>query len=125
MIHNCWSHFQGTAKDFREMATALDKVSDEIINLYVKKTRRSFESIKSLLEAGDCWLSAKEAFDFGLVDAIGPELKVQAMSGLLTLPRPRTPLENRAAAVWRDNHGLHLTYPTVETFIRQCNTART
>lgn len=124
MIHQCWSAVSGNAQTLRDTAAALDKFSEQIINLYVKKTRRQFEAIKSLLETGDCWFNAKEALDFGLIDAIGPALMVRAHVGNLKIPCARTPLEEKAATVWRNNHGLHRTYPTIDAFIRQCNSAR-
>jgi len=60
MIHNAWSDCVGYASDMREMADNLDKVSGVIAGTYVRRTKRSMDDIKDLMDA-ETWMTADEA----------------------------------------------------------------
>ena len=79
MIHNAWSIAMGNAEDLRNTAAVLDKFDEVLLAGYVarssgKKNRLDFaEAMKA-----ETWLSAAEAVEWGLADAIGQPLKVAA-----------------------------------------------
>jgi hypothetical protein len=96
MIHNAWSDCQGFASDMREMANVLDKVSEAIGATYVKKTGKSSDEIKALMDTGT-WLSAKDCMDLGFCTAISETPADDGMKALAKQFRnrvgaPRTPV---------------------------------
>ena len=54
-------------------ARELGAVQDAIIDLLVRRTKKSRETITATIERRECWLGAKAALEFGLIDSIlGP-----------------------------------------------------
>lgn len=71
MIHQPSIHgvIQGQATDLEIQAKEIIKTRDQIIDLYVDATGRDRATIAKAIDR-DTWMSAQEALDFGLVDAI-------------------------------------------------------
>lgn len=78
MIHNAWTWAAGEAAELRKTADLLDKMSNQIQNIYVAKILSKHheedkdetnEKVKSLM-ANESWLTADEALELGLIDAI-------------------------------------------------------
>jgi len=77
MIHNAWGGTQGDAKDMRKQADVLDKITNEIAEVYVKKTRMPYSQIEEMMNE-ETWLTAEEAVALGFVDSISEPIKVAA-----------------------------------------------
>ena len=77
MIHNAWGGTQGDAKDMRKQADVLDKITNEIAEVYVKKTRLPYNEIIEMMSE-ETWLTAEEAVALGFVDSISEPIKVAA-----------------------------------------------
>lgn len=76
MVHDVMCGNYGNAKSFEELASNLKKVSTGLIEAYQRKTGQPIEVVKSWIENGDTWFTAKEALDVNLVDAlVGKNLK--------------------------------------------------
>jgi len=71
MVHNPWSFAYGNAADFRKQADDLDHIADSLKQVYLEKSgdKLDLETITQLMDA-ETWLSAQEAFDYGLCDKI-------------------------------------------------------
>lgn len=69
LIHNVWSGVVGESEDLRKAADDMDKVNNNIIDIYKKRTGLNRNTIKSLMNKGD-WMTAKEALSNKLVDEI-------------------------------------------------------
>jgi len=69
MIHNAWGMGMGSAEDLRAEATVLDGLSAILADAYVKKTGKSAEEIKALMDA-ETWFFGQEMVDAGFVDEI-------------------------------------------------------
>jgi len=69
LIHNVWGGVTGEADDLRKAADNMDKVNENIIDVYKKRTGLNKSKIKALMNEGD-WLTAKEAKANNLVDKI-------------------------------------------------------
>ena len=77
MIHNAWGGTQGDASEMRKQADVLDKITNEIAEIYVKKTKRPYNEIIEMM-AEETWLTAEEAVALGFVDSISEPIKVAA-----------------------------------------------
>ena len=77
MIHNAWGGTMGDSKDMRKSADTLDKISNELTEIYMKKTGLSYDRITEMMDE-ETWLSAEEAYEFGFVDTISDSIKVAA-----------------------------------------------
>ena len=77
MIHNAFGGAMGEAKEMRKTAAVLDKISNEIADIYTKKTNLPFGKIKEMMDE-ETWLNADEAFELGFVDSISDAIKVAA-----------------------------------------------
>lgn len=127
MIHHAVGGCYGNAKEHREFATQLDKISEASTNSYLvhagdKLTR---ENLEPLLDA-ETFLTAEEAFNIGLCDEIldpvdlteskeviddaqqkkNPKAKqaaVELLKMLGTKPKPQTPPEPQAEPKEKDS----------------------
>ena len=77
MIHNAWGGANGEAKDMKKTAALLDKISGEIADIYVKKTKLPYDKVKDMMDE-ETWLNADEALDLGFVDSISDAIKIAA-----------------------------------------------
>ena len=71
MIHNALCCAFGNAKELREQADVLDKISNSLKTVYLEKAngKLDLEKITELMDA-ESWLSAEECLQFGLCDNI-------------------------------------------------------
>ena len=77
MIHNAWGGVMGDAKEMRKSAATLEKISNELTEIYVKKTGLSYDAIAEMMD-NETWLSADEAYELGFVDSISDAMKIAA-----------------------------------------------
>jgi len=77
MIHNAWGGAMGEANEMRKTAALLDKISNEIADIYTKKTNLPYNKVQEMMDE-ETWLSADEAFNLGFVDSISDAIKVAA-----------------------------------------------
>ena len=64
MIHNAWSLAMGNADELRKTADELEKMSENIANIYANHSSKSLKEIKEAMR-NETWFTAKEAKDFG------------------------------------------------------------
>jgi len=77
MIHNAWGGAMGEAKEMRKTANLLEKISNEIADIYIKKTNLSFDKVKEMMDE-ETWLNADEALELGFVDSVSDAIKIAA-----------------------------------------------
>jgi len=77
MIHNAWGGTQGDARDMRKQADVLDKITNEIAEVYVKKTNIPYDKVIEMMNE-ETWLTAEEAVALGFVNSISEPIKVAA-----------------------------------------------
>ncbi len=77
MIHNAWGGTMGEAKDMRKSADTLDKISNELTDIYRKKTGLSYDVLAQMMDE-ETWLNADEAYELGFIDTISDSIKVAA-----------------------------------------------
>jgi len=77
MIHNAWGGAMGEAKEMKKTAKLLDKISGEIADIYVKKTKLPYDKVKEMMDE-ETWLNADEAYELGFIDSISDAIKVAA-----------------------------------------------
>ena len=69
MIHKVSSFAVGNTDDLRKAADDMEKLEQNIIDIYAEKTGKSIEEIKAKVEA-ETYFTAEEAVEFGLADEI-------------------------------------------------------
>ncbi len=72
MIHDAWGMCLGNASDMRDMAGRLDKVSDNIADVYVSKAGKDVGYWRDQMKA-EAWFTPAEALDVGLIDRVAGE----------------------------------------------------
>jgi ClpP class serine protease len=77
MIHNAWGGAMGEAKELKKTANLLEKISNEIADIYIKKTKLPYDKVKEMMDE-ETWLNAEEALDLGFIDSISDAIKVAA-----------------------------------------------
>ena len=77
MIHNAWGGAMGEAKELKKTANLLEKISNEIADIYIKKTNLPYDKVKEMMDE-ETWLNADEALELGFVDSISDAIKVAA-----------------------------------------------
>ena len=69
MIHKVSSVAFGTTDDMRKAANDMEKLEQNILDIYAEKTGKSIEEIKEKVDA-ETYFTAEEAVEFGLADEI-------------------------------------------------------
>ncbi|MFS1133989.1 head maturation protease, ClpP-related [Enterococcus hirae] len=79
MIHNPWSFAIGNANELRKKADDLDRIAESSVVTYLAKAGEKLteEKIKQIMDE-ETWLSAKEAFDYGLCDIVESSNQIAA-----------------------------------------------
>ncbi|MDV2340905.1 Clp protease ClpP [Vibrio cholerae] len=77
MIHKPWGIQGGDADDMRRYADLLDQVEDSLVSAYTKKTGKTVEEIKQLLDA-ETWMFGQEAVELGFADMVAEPLQAAA-----------------------------------------------
>lgn len=70
MIHDAWGMVIGNAEDMRKAVDMLDKLSNNIADIYAQKTGGSVEFWRSKMQE-ETWYTGVEALTAGLADKIG------------------------------------------------------
>jgi ATP-dependent Clp protease protease subunit len=80
MIHNAWSYEAGEAEELRKTADILDKISNQIAEIYTAKTEANNKLIDGdrdktkkkykKMMSRETWLTAAEALELGLIDEV-------------------------------------------------------
>lgn len=74
MIHNPWGYGMGEADDLRSQADVLDKMRDQLADIYVERTGQSRAKILKMM-ADETYLTASEAKALGFADFVKPSKK--------------------------------------------------
>ena len=77
MIHNAWGGAMGESKELKKTANLLEKISNEIADIYIKKTNLPYNKVKEMMDE-ETWLNADEALALGFIDSISDAIKVAA-----------------------------------------------
>lgn len=90
MIHDAWGVVIGNANDMREGADWFSKVDDMLRAAYVKKTGKSEDEIRAMMDA-ETWLWGKEILENGFADSINdlslsPEVLADVALGKISPP---------------------------------------
>ena len=76
MIHKVSSFAMGNTDDLRKAADVMEKLEQNILDIYAEKTGRSVEEIKEKVDA-ETFFTAEEAVEFGLADEIDESTVVE------------------------------------------------
>lgn len=77
MIHNAHGVAFGGAEELRDMADLMDKIGNQIANIYQKRTGLTAEKILEMM-ADETWMTAAEAQELGFADQVSDALGVAA-----------------------------------------------
>jgi ATP-dependent protease ClpP protease subunit len=80
MIHLPSGLVMGNAEDMRHVATALDSITESMINVYAKRTNLEREEIRALLQA-ETWFWPEQAVEKGFADEVRGVVKAAALVG--------------------------------------------
>ena len=69
MIHNVWTIAIGDANELREVADALDRITESVVAAYQEKTGLDADEIRRMMDA-ETWMTAEEAVEKGFADEI-------------------------------------------------------
>ncbi len=71
MIHNPWTWAYGNAAELRKVADDLDRIGQSVKQTYLQKAgdKLTEEKLQEMLDA-ETWLSADEAYEYGLCDVV-------------------------------------------------------
>lgn len=72
MVHDGWTMCVGNAADMDKTADLLNKVSDNIAEIYAERTGKTAAQWRDVMR-GEQWYSAREAVDAGLADKVAPK----------------------------------------------------
>jgi len=94
MIHDPSGMCMGTADQMREMATALEKHKEALVNVYEEKTKKPRAEIEQAMK-DETWFTAADAKAFGLVDDVTAEVAATNTFDLSQFRRVPASLKNQ------------------------------
>jgi ATP-dependent Clp endopeptidase proteolytic subunit ClpP len=94
MIHDPSGICMGTADEMREMATALEKHKEALVNVYEEKTKKPRAEIEQAMK-DETWFTAADAKAFGLVDDVTAEVAATNTFDLSQFRRVPASLKNQ------------------------------
>jgi ATP-dependent protease ClpP protease subunit len=77
MIHNPYTVSFGDAEDMKSAANLLDKMTNDLISIYVAKTGLEADEIREMMN-NETWLTSEEALEKGFVDELTEGAKIEA-----------------------------------------------
>lgn len=79
MIHNAWTWASGNANDLRKAADDIERINESVIQSYLDKAGQQLDrdTLKALLD-NETWLSAEEAFSYGLATHVESAVEASA-----------------------------------------------
>jgi membrane-bound ClpP family serine protease len=77
MIHNPSVDTQGNSTSLRKDADTLDKIANQILNIYAAHSNLTIDELAKMLE-DETWLNADEALKYGFATSVNKELKAVA-----------------------------------------------
>lgn len=104
MVHKPWDSSIGNADDLRRDAAKLDRIEEQLIGIYAKRTGLPAARLATML-ADETWMTPDEALAFGFVTSIAAPLQIAACAVRLAYGFRNTP------ATLRENH-VPLPTPT-------------
>ena len=134
LIHDASVSTHGNAEEHRKAADTLEQISAEIAGIYAERSGELLEDIRFIM-AQDRWMTAKEALELGLVDAMEGDDEAAAVQDVdisaldLTLDADMNPFTSRkdlvasvddlkaqleAASTLNDEQGEQLATATAE-----------
>lgn len=69
MIHNAWTVVGGDHNSMREMADLIEKISGQMLDVYVGKTKTGKRDMKQMMD-DETFMTAQEAKEKGFIDAV-------------------------------------------------------
>ena len=69
MIHNVWGGEVGESGDLRKAADLMDKMSNRLVSIYMSKTGKSEDQIRSWMNE-ETWFDSSEAVEAGFINFI-------------------------------------------------------
>lgn len=76
MIHKPWCMVSGNADEMKKAAEVLDKIEQNILDIYAEKTGKTADEIKPYVDA-ETYFTAAEAVEFGLADEMDESASVE------------------------------------------------
>lgn len=77
VIHNPFTGVWGDADRLRQKAEILDKIKQQLVNIYVSRSVLTEERVKEMMDA-ETWVTADEAVDFGFAASVKETAKAAA-----------------------------------------------
>ena len=86
MIHRAWTVAVGNSEDLLKACDTLDRVDANLAEIYSKRTNKSADDIKKMMEA-ETWMDYKEAAELGFCDEIeeGKQVAASVKDGVLNI----------------------------------------
>lgn len=79
MVHKPWDSSIGNADDLRRDAAKLDRIEQQLIGIYAKRTGLPEGELAGML-AAETWMTPAEALEKGFVTSVAAPLKIAAMA---------------------------------------------
>lgn len=77
MVHSAQTDVEGNATELRKRADIVDKFNEGIVSAYVKKTGKTAEEIKEIMEE-ETWFTAADAVEAGFADEVTDAVEATA-----------------------------------------------
>jgi ATP-dependent Clp endopeptidase proteolytic subunit ClpP len=97
MVHNPWGCMCGTADEMRQAADAMDKFTESIVAVYVRRTGKDLETVQQLMDE-ETWMTGAEAVELGFADRMTEPVQMAAKFDCSRFRKTPAALQAQAAA---------------------------
>jgi ATP-dependent Clp protease protease subunit len=94
MVHDPWTMAMGDAQEMRDVADRLEKVGNQLLNIYSKRTGLKRTDVADLM-AAETWMTGEEAMLNGFIDSIVENLQLAAHFDMAKFNYRHNPFVNK------------------------------
>jgi ATP-dependent Clp endopeptidase proteolytic subunit ClpP len=118
MIHNVWGGEVGESGDLRKAADLMDKMSNRLVSIYMSKTGKSEDQIRSWMNE-ETWFDSSEAVEAGFINLIEEPILMAANFDIDKYNYKNNNLVNNLFNNQKQENQMEKEFENLKTFISE------
>jgi len=118
MIHNVWGGEVGESGDLRKAADLMDKMSNRLVSIYMSKTGKSEDQIRSWMNE-ETWFDSSEAVEAGFINFIEEPILMAANFDIDKYNYKNNNLVNNLFNNQKQENQMEKEFENLKTFISE------
>lgn len=118
MIHNVWGGEVGESGDLRKAADLMDKMGERLVSIYMSKTGKSEDVIRSWMNK-ETWFNSQEAVEAGFVHSVEEPIRMAAKFDINKYDYKNKSLVNKLFNNQKKENQMEKEFENLKSFISE------